>query len=483
VNKKTIRVRFAPAPTGIMHLGNIRTALINFLFARQKNGHFILRIEDTDPERNFDPSGTTIIQDLQWLDLNYDEGPGVGGSYAPYFQSERTAIYEEKLQTLQEKKLIYRCFCTQEELKKKRERQRALKLPPRYDRTCLQLTKEKIDQLLAKKRLFVWRFKLDHHQTIEITDLAHGTVRFDLNNFSDFPLTRQNGSFTYLFANFVDDMVMHINHVFRGEDHLSNTAVQAALFYAFNTPLPIYWHMPILCNTEGKKLSKRDFGFSLRDLQQAGFTPEAINNYLAIIGGSFKKEIMSLSTLIHTFNFDHIHTTGHITYDVKKLKWINRKWINQYEPQELLQQCRPLLEAVYPAAQKIDDQKLSALLQTIKTDMTTLNDCVSLLAFYFTKPTISSADIDACVNKEYVTAVNQIITDSLPLLSAGTTFTDKLKERAKQKNIPLKELFWFVRLALMGTTKGPGIHELITMLGPQKSAQRLEPALHILREI
>ncbi len=477
---KKVRVRFAPAPTGTMHLGNIRTALINFIFARQKNGTFILRIEDTDPERNFDPSGTTIIEDLKWLDLMYDEGPGIGGPYAPYFQSERTILYEEKLKILQEKNLVYRCFCTQEELEKKRQRQRALKLPPRYDRTCLQLTKEEIDQFLAKKRLFVWRFKLNHHQTIEITDLAHGTVRFDLNNFSDFPLTRQNGSFTYLFANFVDDMVMQITHIFRGEDHLSNTAVQAALFSAFNRPLPIYWHMPILCNTDGKKLSKRDFGFSLRDLKEAGFIPEAINNYLAIIGGSFEKEIMSLATLIKTFNFDNLHTTGRITYDVEKLKWINRKWIDQYKPEELLQQCRPLLEAVYPTAKKIDDKKLNSLLQIIKTDMTTLNDCVSALAFYFEKPAISFADIAACINNKNMIIVSHIIKNNLSFLADATQFVDRLKQAAKQENISLKELFWFVRLALMGTTKGPGIHELISMLGAQESQQRLEHALTIL---
>ncbi|MGB8367429.1 MAG: glutamate--tRNA ligase [Candidatus Babeliales bacterium] len=481
MNKK-VRVRFAPAPTGTMHLGNIRTALINFIFAHQKNGTFILRIEDTDPERNFDPGGAAIIEDLKWLDLMYDEGPGIGGPYAPYLQSERTVLYEEKLKSLQQKNLVYRCFCTQEELEKKRQRQRALKLPPRYDRTCLALTKEEIDHLLTQKKLFIWRFKLDHHQAIEITDLAHGIIRFELNNFSDFPLTRQNGSFTYLFANFVDDMTMHITHVFRGEDHLSNTAVQAALFYAFNIPLPIYWHMPILCNTDGKKLSKRDFGFSLQDLKEAGFTSDAINNYLAIIGGSFEKEIMSLATMIKTFNFDHLHTTGHITYDVEKLKWVNRKWIAQYKPEELLQQCRPLLDAVYPLAQKINDQKLSDLLQIIKTDMTTLNDCIILLAFYFTKPSLSSGDITACISKENIAPIAHIIKDNFSFLSDGTTFANKLKQTAKKENVPLKELFWFVRLALMGTTKGPGIHELVSMLGTQEATQRIKHALIILDE-
>ena len=230
VEQKSVKVRFAPAPTGMMHLGNIRTALMNYLYARAHNGTFVLRIEDTDPERNFDPGGVIIRDDLAWLGITYDEGPGVGGPNGPYLQSERGDLYEGVRKQLEEKGEIYRCFCTTEELDKKRDRQRALHLPPRYDRTCANLSTEEIQRHLSEGTAFVWRLRLNHDKVITITDLARGTISFELKNFSDFPITRQDGTCTFMFANFVDDMLMGITHVLRGEDHLTNTAGQAALF-------------------------------------------------------------------------------------------------------------------------------------------------------------------------------------------------------------------------------------------------------------
>ena len=335
MHNSIVRVRFAPAPTGMMHLGNIRSALINALYAKRYNGTFVLRIEDTDTDRNYDPNAVEITCDLEWLGLTFNEGPGKGGPHAPYFQSQRTALYQEKLQLLINSGHVYRCFCSEEELEQRRERQRALKLPPRYDRTCLGLDAATIEKYLAENIPFIWRFKLDHDQSITITDLAHKEVTFELKHFSDFPLTRQDGSVTFMFANCVDDIDMEITHVFRGEEHLSNTAGQAALYGAFQKPLPTYWHLPLLCNANGKKLSKRDFGFSLRDLKNEGFTPEAILNYLAIIGGSYQEEIMSFDELANTIDLAHPAKTGSITYDVEKFRWVNRKWIERYTPEEL----------------------------------------------------------------------------------------------------------------------------------------------------
>ncbi len=483
MNNKTVRVRFAPAPTGMMHLGNIRAALINYLFAHQKSGSFVLRIEDTDPQRNFDPGGIKIMEDLAWLNLSHDEGPQIGGPYAPYFQSKRTDMYEQQRRLFEEQQFIYRCFCTQEDLTTKRRRQQALKLPPRYDKTCLHLSTEKINERLNKKTPFIWRFKLDHDLCVTISDLARGTIDFELQHFSDFPITRQNGSFTFMFANFVDDLSMNITHVFRGEDHLSNTAGQAALYHAAQKELPLYWHMPILCNTEGKKLSKRDFGFSLRDLKDAGYVPEAIVNYLAIIGGSFKDEIMSLKTLINCFDFENIHATGHITYDIEKLKWINRKWIDQYDPATLTNSCRPFIEAAYEKAQTINNKTLTHLLQIIKTEMITLNDCVDKLAFYFSKPKINKSDVHSCVDKKNTSAVTAIINSHINRLAKPVDFVNAIKKDSQEQNIPLRELFWFLRLALMGSTKGPGIHELIEMLGVDEAQSRITTALDLLGRI
>src|SRR3972149_8803029 len=214
-----VRVRFAPSPTGLMHLGNIRSALLNFLFARQKNGIFILRIEDTDSQRNFDPGGKQIFSDLKWLNIDYDEGPEKDGSYGPYFQSQRTNIYQEKLEELHKKNYVYRCFCTVEELEKKRKRQIALKQPPRYDRTCLALSEKEINENIGSKKSYIWRMKINQSENISVDDMARGIIKFDLQNFSDFALTRTDGSFTFIFANCIDDILMRITHVFRGEDH------------------------------------------------------------------------------------------------------------------------------------------------------------------------------------------------------------------------------------------------------------------------
>lgn len=476
----SVRVRFAPSPTGIMHIGNLRTALLNYLFAKQKNGTFVLRIEDTDPARNFDVGGKQIIADLHWMGLTYNEGPEVGGPYAPYFQSERLPIYLEKLEELKKKNFVYPCFCTPEELEKKRQRQRALKMPPRYDRECLKLTKEDIENRFTQKMPFIWRFKLDHDKKITIQDLAHGTVTFDLKNFSDFPLTRADGSFTFMFSNFVDDMVMKINYVFRGEDHLSNTAGQAAMYDAFNVPLPIFYHMAILCNIDGKKLSKRDFGFSLHDLKTAGFLPQAVNNYLAIIGSSYKQEIMNLDELAQAINFEQAPSSNKIKYDVEKLRWVNHEWIQKLSPQELTAHIKPFLIEAYPNAASLNDQKLSGMLELLKADFYVLTDAVNELKFYFEKPEVTQAAIEGCVSSNNTEALKSMIQEQLSNITDVDTFVNNLKSEAKKHAIPIKQLFWLLRLALMGEVNGPSIHDLITILGPQESKQRIENALKTL---
>ncbi len=477
-----IRVRFAPSPTGMMHLGNVRAALINFLFAKQKNGTFILRIEDTDAQRMFDPEAQKIIEDLTWLGLTYDEGPHVGGPYTPYYQSARTDLYEQQRAIFEEKKAIYHCFCTEQELEKKRLRQQALKLPPRYDRTCLALSQPEIDRLLQENVPYIWRFKCDHNLSLTITDLAYGNVTFDMSNFSDFAITRKDGSFTFIFANFVDDYLMEITHIFRGADHLSNTANQAALFHAINASLPTYWHLPILVNLEGKKLSKRDFGFSLRDLKDAGFLPEAVANYVSIIGGSFKDEIMPLDVLAANFNFDAINSSSHITYDLEKLKWINKSWINRYSPEQLTAQCRPYLEIAYgDKVKNLDDAILTGLIQTIKSELTTICDAVNALEFYFTQPQVTVVDIEACIPQASYNALKTVITEHKNLLlSNEQEFASQIKIAAKNSGLSLKELFWFLRLAMMGKTNGPGIHELVTMLGGPEALKRIEKALQLI---
>jgi glutamyl-tRNA synthetase len=463
------RVRFAPSPTGFMHLGNVRAALINYLFARQYGGTFILRIEDTDQQRNISPQ--SIFDDLAWLSLTYDEGPGIGGPYEPYFQSQRTSLYQDFLSTLESSKKIYRCFCTLEDLENKRLRQMTLRQPPRYDRTCLQLSSADIEQRLASSLPFIWRFKLDG-SSVTMHDFARGDVTYDLNHFSDFAITRPDGSFTFIFANFVDDCTMHISMVIRGEDHLSNTANQVALYKAFDTPLPTFWHLPIICNVEGKKLSKRDFGFSLTDLRTAGFLPQAICNYLVTIGGSFD-EIASLSELAQRIDLKQIASTSHIRYDVEKLRWINHQWIMRLELDDLARRCLPFIVTHYPQAQTLSNDKLKQLLTTIRSTLTTLADSTAALSFYFARPQPSTELLEQHEYLSYKSVIQQLLSQE-DLLDNPALFNKQISALCKEHNLPAKNLFALIRIAITGSPQGYAIVDLLTMLDKQEVKLRLQ---------
>lgn len=464
-----IKVRFAPAPTGLMHIGNARTALINFLMAKQKNGTFILRIEDTDPSRNYDPEGTKILDHLSWLGIDYDQGPVKGGPDAPYFQSKRNDLYKKKLEELIQGGFVYKCFCTQEELERKRARQIAMKRPPRYDRTCLEMPNSELQKLIDAKQPFIWRIKVDPAKTITVPDISKGDITFELKNFSDFPITRQDGSFTFSFANCIDDIVMGVTHAFRGEDHLTNTVDQLVIFEALNAPFPKYWHMPLICNIDGKKLSKRDFGFSIEDLRNDGYLPEAICNYLAIMGGSFNPEVQSVAELTKSFDFENINSSGHIKYDCEKLRWINHKWIELKGEQELIALVRPFLEKVYPGAKDLDSQTLAQLINLIKTDLVTLKDAQELLKFYFEEPKIDKSKVSK--------PTQELIKNALQGSTSCDSIMDKIKEESKAKGIKLKDVFPEVRYVLTGNPNGPSVGEIMNVLGSARSISRLQQAL------
>ena len=466
------RVRFAPSPTGLMHIGNIRTALMNYLFAKKNDGVFVLRIEDTDPKRNFDEGGKTIIKHLDWLNLCYEEGPNRNDSFGPYFQSQRQDIYTAKLKELEENDFIYRCFCTTDELDKKRVRQIALKKPPRYDRACSFLSKEQIDSNMKDEKSFVWRMKVDSNKKIAFEDIAHGTLHFDLKNFSDFPLTRGDGSFTFMFANCIDDIEMKMSHVLRGEDHLTNTVGQFVIMKALNAPIPLFWHLPILCNITGKKLSKRDQGFSLEDLKADGFLPEAIINYLGIIGGSFEKEILPIDELADAYNFDHLSKTSQIKYDIEKLKWVNHKWISGYDLAKLTELCKPFIAETFDIAQ-LSDEKLQQLIQSVQTDLITLQDAPQLLKFYFEKPVITSDIIDNQIADKDIQNKILDILKSHCNSSDFDTFLSNTKASVKENDISFKDFFSLLRLLLTGSPKGLGMHELEKCLGFDEIKSRI----------
>jgi glutamyl-tRNA synthetase len=452
-----IRVRFAPSPTGFMHLGNVRAALLNYLIARQRKGSFILRIEDTDQQRLVDVGAQQIFKDLEWLGLAYTEGP--------YFQSERNALYEEYRVQFEAQDRLYRCFCTAEELEKKRERQIMLKKPPRYDRACAALTREEIAEKCAAKKPFIWRFKLSNDEET-ITDIARGTINFALSNFSDPTITRQDGSFTFLFANFVDDVDLGITHVIRGEDHLSNTAVQSALYRAYGAPLPTFWHLPIMCNAEGQKLSKRDFGFSLSDLRAAGYLPEAIINYLATIGGSFAEEILSIEDLVAQVDLQAIASAGTIRYDPAKLAWLNKKWIERLAPADLATRADQSLLTTFPQAGSYPTAFRHAAIARFRGEYTTLADIPRVLAFIWQRPVPETT----WHNKQLYQAIDATAQEHF---SSGRDLYQALAAISKSTAVPSKEFFGSLRMALIGAPTGPALIDIIETLGVEESQRRL----------
>lgn len=457
-----VRLRFAPAPTGWMHLGNVRAAFINALYSKKHNGTMILRIEDTDGDRIIDVGGARIQSDLAWLGIRYNEGP--------FFQSDRTALYQEHLDILIEKKLVYRAFETPEELEIQRALQKAQGLPPRYNRASLNLTEEEIQKKLAAGTPFVWRLKLPH-TSVTFHDIARGDMTFELSNISDFAVTRNDGSFTFVFANFVDDMLMKITHVIRGEDHMTNTAGQIPLYHIFNAPVPFFYHLPIICNTDGKKLSKRDFGFSLDDLNKAGFLPEAICNYLAVIGGSFKQEIMDFNELAQNVRFDTSSPTGTIHYDVEKLRWFNHKWIARLSNEELVKRCLPFLKEQFP--QSATDKKLPELLARIQPDMVTLHDSIEMLSFYFTHPKPSTEVLELHQGARCIPLLQECLKPYANTELEIDAFIDCVKTQGKKENFAVKDLFSVIRLLLTGQPQGLAVKDIISMLGSDEAKKRL----------
>lgn len=361
------RTRFAPSPSGTLHIGNLRSALMSFLCAKESNGSFILRIEDTDQTRTEVRFLEQIYRFLEIMNIIPDEGPEQGGPYYSYIQSERTEIYKEYLEIFKQKGLIYRCFQTEEELEERKKKQIALKLPPRHIKQVLSLKEEML--LLEQEKPFVWRLTIPK-KNITIFDKVKHTITFDLSHFGDVPLTRQDGTFTFLFANFVDDLTMQINYVIRGEEHLSNTAVQAFMYEALEAEFPMFYHLPLICDHTGKKLSKRNFGFNIQDLLNEGFLPEAILNYLILIGGSFKDEIFSLEEGIRNKVFLENKSSGMITYDYKKLLWVNKKWIQKLTDEDFLKYLRNF-------DQTVTYETKTAL--AIKNEIHTLKECIEII--------------------------------------------------------------------------------------------------------
>ena len=437
--------RFAPSPSGLLHVGNVRTALLNYLVSKKDNGHFILRIDDTDTERSKDKFINNIQQDLNWLGLNYDEY---------YQQSERIKLYDEAFELLKNKELVYPCFETPDELDKKRKRLIARRMPPVYDRAALKHTKDEIDSFLESGKKPHWRFKLSNKK-ITFDDLIRGEVNVDLAAQSDPVLKREDGDYLYNLPSVVDDIEMNITHIIRGEDHITNSGIQIEIFNALDSGIPIFGHNSLLVSESGEPFSKRNSAASINQLREDGIDPNAINSLNASIGSSVDIEAYnSLNLLAQKFEITSLGRAP-ARYSNDQLYKLNSELLSNYDFEKIIS--------------LLGDDKGSFNIEfwdCIKQNISNISEVLEWIRV-IDDPININTDIDY----EYL----NIAQDLLPNEPWNTETWDqwilKIKEKTQRKG---KDLFMPIRLALTGKTKGPELNKLILLMGYNKVMERLK---------
>lgn len=478
----SVRVRFAPSPTGRLHIGSARTALFNYLFAKKHQGTYILRIEDTDLERNVSDAEDGFLQGFRWLGLNWDEGPDIGGPYAPYRSMERLQLYQPYIDQLIASGKAYPCYCTKEEEDQERERLRSLGKPYQYSGKCRHLSEEQRQQYEKEGRPKTIRFRVPESQEIVFTDLIRGEVRFHTDDIGDFIIVKSNGIPTYNFACTLDDQLMRITHVIRGEEHLSNTPIQILLYQAFDWEVPTFGHVPLILNQDGKKLSKRDesiiqFIEQYRDL---GYLPEALINYLILLGWSpagenSEREIFSMEELIEQFSFDRVSRAGAI-FDPEKLAWINGQYIKEADPLRIVNLAKPYLEKAGYLDSNRDPKWIEELVELHQSGMHAVSDIVDLTQMFFDETFEIQSEAQSVLLEESAPIV---ITEFLQQIQQSESFDPqtikkKLKEVQKATKYRGRKLFMPIRVATTGQTHGPDLNHTLYLLGKEKVIQRLK---------
>jgi nondiscriminating glutamyl-tRNA synthetase len=485
VSKKAIRVRFAPAPTGRLHVGGARTALFNFLFARRNKGVFVLRIEDTDPARSREEYYRSIIDALTWLGLDWDEGPDVGGKYGPYLQSERRGVYDEYLSKLRRANAAYECFCTPEELEARREGMRAAGEAPKYDGRCANLSDEERERLLRQGLKPCLRFRLPRGADLGFEDLIRGRVEIKAADLDDFVIARPDGSPTYNFVCAVDDATMAISHVIRGEDHISNTPRQIAVARALGFEPATFAHVPLLLGPDKSRLSKRHGAKAVLEYKEEGYLPEAFVNFLALLGWSYddERELFTLKELKKVFSLERVVKKGAV-FDVDKLRWMNGVYLRKLSPEELFERARPWLERAGLIGDEDDDRVAlaRAALALERDKIKTLDEAPHLIEFFFTEPL--TYDEKAVENLLKLPGGADTLRDLAEMCAALENFTaetleKKVRALAEEKGLSAGKIIHAMRAALSGRTAGPSLFEMAALMGQKRVVERLAKATAI----
>jgi nondiscriminating glutamyl-tRNA synthetase len=474
-----IRVRFAPSPTGPLHVGNARTALFNFLFARQKGGAFILRLEDTDLERSNAEAEKAILRDLRWLGFDWDEGPDQPGDRGPYRQSERVEVYRRYAQEFLAKGNAYRCYCTAEELEEKRRRLLAKGIPPRYDGRCRHLTAEEEHSFSAAGRSPSLRFKVKA-RTVEFQDLVKGRVSFDGQKLGDFIMLRSDGGAPYNFAVVVDDGLMGITHVIRGEDHLTNTPRQLLLYEALGFSPPQFAHLPLILGPDRTPLSKRHGATAVAHFREEGYLPGALANYLALLGwsGEGAREIYSVGELIKNFSLQRVSRSAAI-FNYEKLNWVNRNHLKSLAGEEKLELARPFLQKKCLPLDQLENSWWKAALEVVWEEVDNLSQLADHVSIFCDGGWKMEADAESLLRKEESRKILQALGEELltiPQLDAGH-YQRIVSTLAQRHHLSGRGLYMPLRAALTGKSRGPELEKIFVLLGKEKVLQRVELAL------
>lgn len=484
-----IRTRFAPSPTGYLHIGGARTALFNWLFARKNHGSFILRIEDTDQLRSTKKYEKAIIDSLKWLGLNWDEGPLVGGKYGSYNQSQRLNIYKKYIEKLLKENKAYYCFCTAEELEKRRKEALANKQPPKYDGRCQYLSNREKEYLKNKGIKPAIRFKLKKEGKTSFFDLIKKEIIFNNELLDDFVILRSNGLPTYNFTVVIDDMLMEITHVLRGEDHISNTPKQILLYEALNAPYPYFAHFPLILGKDRTRLSKRHGAVALTYYQEEGYLPQAMRNYLALLGWAYdgKKEYFTLEELIKEFDLNKIATTSAI-FDLEKLNWMNGNYLRAMNDDTLTNLIIPYFIKASYITEEESKKKYSFLKSIViifKDRLKKLKEIQELAEFFF----VSKVKYEEKAKEKYL-LVEDITNLFLKVINTfenmNNFFKIEIEKEIRKISLELKisisKIIHPLRVALTGRLIGPGLFELMEVLGKKKVIERLKTVILELKQ-
>jgi len=473
---RPVRVRFAPSPTGHLHLGSARTALFNWLFARGQKGKVILRIEDTDPLRSRPEMEADILEDLRWLGLNWDEGPDLGGPHAPYRQSERGEIYREHARLLVEKGVAYPCYCTPEELREKKERALADGRAPIYDGTCRELDPRRREALRAEGRKPALRFRVPDKE-VAFQDLLHGFVRFPAGTVGDFIILRSDGSAGFHFSVVVDDALMGVTHVIRGEDHLTNTARHLLLFEALERQPPFFLHHSLLLGPDGGKMSKRHGATSVREYREMGYLPQALTNYLVTLSWSPPegKEVLELDELVELFDIGDLSASPAV-FDRERLDWLNGKHIRRLSREEAAR------EAARFAPAWSGHPHFPLMVESVLDNVTMFTELPRYLEPYGER----AVPDERAAEWLHGEVAEKVLRHAVLLLEEGGLrdpddahrLVSDLRHHFSEKGLKAREILMPLRVALTGRESGPALHYLLFILGKEESLRRLRLSLN-----